>query len=81
MKKLPSLKQTANLHLKMDGWNTFSFPFLGWPFFQVRTVSFREGINYTLGDDDVLFVFERKGIRVTKNSWILADVWYPLISG
>lgn len=31
-------------------------------------------IIYTLGDDGVLFVFERKGIRVTKNSWILADI-------
>lgn len=38
-------------------------------------------VGNTLGDDDVLFVFERKGIRVTKNSWVLADVWYPLISG
>ena len=37
-----TLKLTASLHLKMDGWNTFSFPF-GMAYFQVRTVSFREG--------------------------------------
>ena len=35
------LKLTASLHLKMDGWNTFSFPF-GMAYFQGRTVSFRE---------------------------------------
>ncbi len=36
---LPSLKLTASLHLKMDGWNT-SF-LLGWPIFR-GYVSFRE---------------------------------------
>ena len=28
---LPSLKLTASLHLKMDGWNTFLFPFGAFP--------------------------------------------------
>ncbi len=41
-RKTPSLKLTASLHLKMDGWNTFSFPFGISPYFQGRTVSFRE---------------------------------------
>ena len=40
---IPSLKLTASLHLKMDGRNTFSFPFGVSAYFQVRTVSFREG--------------------------------------
>ena len=40
---LPSLKLTAILHLKMDGWNTIRF-LLGNPYFQGRLVSFREGI-------------------------------------
>ena len=31
----------ANLHLKMDGWNTRTFPF-GMAYFQVRTVGFME---------------------------------------
>ena len=37
--KKPSLKLTAILHLKMDGWKTFSFPF-GMAYFEERTVSF-----------------------------------------
>ena len=41
---LHSLKLTASLHLEMNGWNTsYLFPF-GMAYFQVRTVSFREGI-------------------------------------
>ena len=38
---LPFLKLTASLHLKMDGWNTDSFPFR-MAYFKVRTVSLRE---------------------------------------
>ena len=38
-----TLHETNSLHLKMDDWNTFSFPFGISPYFQVRTVSFREG--------------------------------------
>ena len=38
-----SLKVTASLHLKMDGWNTI-VSFLGQKaYFQVQTVSFRDG--------------------------------------
>ena len=33
-KKVPSLKLTASLHLKMDGWNTRFL--LGWPIFRGR---------------------------------------------
>ena len=40
-RRLPSLKLTFS-PLKMNSWKTFSFPF-GKPYFQVRTVSFREG--------------------------------------
>ena len=36
-----TLPKTNSSHLKMDGWNTFSFPF-GMAYFQGRTVSFRE---------------------------------------
>ena len=39
---VPSLKLTFS-PLKMDGWNTFSFPF-GMAYFQGRAVSFRECI-------------------------------------
>ena len=49
---IPSLKLTASLPLKMDGWKTFPFPFWGpayLPYFQGRTVSFREGIFPFLG--------------------------------
>ena len=38
-----TLPETSSSHLKMDGWKTFSFP-SGKTYFQVRTVSFREGI-------------------------------------
>ena len=41
--RLPSLKLTASLHLKMDGWNTFSFPF-EMAYLQGRAVSVRECI-------------------------------------
>ena len=41
-KKHITLPETNSSHPKMDGWNTFSFPF-GMAYFQVRTVSFREG--------------------------------------
>ena len=44
---IPSLNLTW--HLKMDVWNT-SF-LLGWPYFQVRSVSFREECKGLLGDD------------------------------
>ena len=44
-KALPSLKLTVS-HLKMDGWKT-SFPF-GMAYFQVRNVSFREGMRSSL---------------------------------
>ena len=37
------LKLTASLHLKMDGWNTFSFPFGARPIFSCENVSAREG--------------------------------------
>ena len=40
---VPSLKQTASLQLKRDGWNT-SLSYWVSAYFQVRTVSFREGI-------------------------------------
>ena len=41
---LPSLKQTARLHLKFDGWKMKFIHFLwGWPISQVRTVCYREG--------------------------------------
>ena len=32
--RLPSLKLTASLHLKMDGWKTLSFPFGARPIFR-----------------------------------------------
>ena len=38
-----TLPETNSSHLKMDGWNTRPFPF-GKPYFQVRIVSFREGM-------------------------------------
>ena len=38
---LPSLKLTASLHLKMDGWKSILFFWVSGTF-QVRTVSFRE---------------------------------------
>ena len=41
--ELPSLKLTASLHLKMDGWNTI-VSFWGLAHFQGRTAGFREGI-------------------------------------
>ena len=40
----PSLKLTASLHLKMDGWNTIVSFWGVQAYFQVRTVSFREDI-------------------------------------
>ena len=44
---IPSLKLTFS-HLKMDGWNTFSFPFGSWPIFRGElAVSFTE-CNYRL---------------------------------
>ena len=43
---LHSLKLTASLHLKMDGWNTFSFPFGAFrPIFRGENVRFRECIT------------------------------------
>ena len=41
---IPSVKLTASLHLKMDAWNTFSFPFGALCLFSgAFAVSFREG--------------------------------------
>ena len=34
---------TASSHLQMDGWNTTVVSFWGPAYFQVRTVTFREG--------------------------------------
>ena len=42
-KKVPSLKLTASWPLKMDGWKMTLL--LGKPYFQVRTVGFREGTS------------------------------------
>ena len=45
-RSLPCLKLTASLHLKMDSWKTFSFPFWVPAYFQGRLlVSFRECIR------------------------------------
>ena len=42
---LPETNMTFS-HLKMDGCNTFSFPFGVSAYFQGRTVSFREGMDH-----------------------------------
>ena len=47
-KLVHSLKLTASLHLKMDGWNTFSVSFWEFAYFQgfPLAVSFRVGSNF-----------------------------------
>ncbi len=42
LKQVSSLKLTATLPLKMDGWNTTVVSFWGPAYFHMRTVSFRE---------------------------------------
>ena len=48
MSNLTTLPETNELHLKMDGWNTFSFPFGSLPIFR-GYVSFREGNIFQMG--------------------------------
>ena len=43
--KMATLPETNSSPMKMDGWNTFSFPLWGPAYFQVRTVTFREHQN------------------------------------
>ena len=45
LEMIPSLKLTASLHLKMDGWKTIA-SFWDPAYFQGRTVSFREGNDW-----------------------------------
>ena len=52
--QIPSLKLTASLPLKMDGWNTTFL--LGWPIFRCY-VSFREGKGCRLGLVVILKMF------------------------
>ena len=40
---VPLFLETPTWHLKMDGWNTIEVSFWVSDYFQVRTVSFREG--------------------------------------
>ena len=48
--QLSSLKLTAISPLKMDGWNTFSFPFGARPILRGENVSLREGIFHVHPD-------------------------------
>ena len=44
LRDMCTLLETNNSPLKMDGWNTFSFPFGALPIFRCEmAVSFREG--------------------------------------
>ena len=66
--KIPgTLKLTASSHLKMDGWNTFSFPFGARPIFRGKmAVSFREGNNKTTAFDQEESAATRRSVEESR---------------